>query len=189
MLPKLGRINVELNGFHGWLVSQFDCFFFYREAYRSYSITPGQEPLWSGKMEWHIDHGPSFRWRRKWQPTPVLLPGKAHGRRSMVGYSPWGRRVRHDWVTSLFLLQRPAGYRWPDDGEEQHWMQLLIMIKDKGLWFERYEKLLVLKEVFSSLSTSLSLPGMGRAWGPMIEMHILEWDVRIDCLLVQVRLS
>ena len=29
-------------------------------------------------------------WRRKWQPTPVLLPGKFHGRRSLVGYSPWG---------------------------------------------------------------------------------------------------
>ena len=29
-------------------------------------------------------------WRRKWQPTPVLLPGKSHGRRSLVGYSPWG---------------------------------------------------------------------------------------------------
>ena len=27
----------------------------------------------------------------KWQPTPVLLPGKCHGRRSLVGYSPWGR--------------------------------------------------------------------------------------------------
>ena len=27
---------------------------------------------------------------RKWQPTPVLLPGKSHGRRSLVGYSPWG---------------------------------------------------------------------------------------------------
>ena len=27
-------------------------------------------------------------WRRKWQPTPVLLPGKFHGRRSLVGYSP-----------------------------------------------------------------------------------------------------
>ena len=25
-----------------------------------------------------------------WQPTPVLLPGKSHGRRSLVGYSPWG---------------------------------------------------------------------------------------------------
>ena len=29
-------------------------------------------------------------WRRKWQPTPVLLPGKSHGWRSLVGYSPWG---------------------------------------------------------------------------------------------------
>ena len=27
--------------------------------------------------------------RRKWQPTPVLLPGKFHGRRSLVSYSPW----------------------------------------------------------------------------------------------------
>ena len=30
-------------------------------------------------------------WRRKWQPSPVLLPGKSHGRRSLVSYSPWGR--------------------------------------------------------------------------------------------------
>ena len=29
-------------------------------------------------------------WRRKWQPTPVLLPGKSHGQRNLVGYSPWG---------------------------------------------------------------------------------------------------
>ena len=29
--------------------------------------------------------------RRKWQPIPVLLPGKSHGRRSLVGCSPWGR--------------------------------------------------------------------------------------------------
>ena len=29
-------------------------------------------------------------WRRKWQPTPVFLPGKSHGRRNIVGYSPWG---------------------------------------------------------------------------------------------------
>ena len=31
-------------------------------------------------------------WRRKWQPTPVLLPRKSHGLRSLVGYSPWGRK-------------------------------------------------------------------------------------------------
>ena len=29
--------------------------------------------------------------RRQWHPTPVLLPGKSHGWRSMVGCSPWGR--------------------------------------------------------------------------------------------------
>ena len=28
--------------------------------------------------------------RRKWQPTPVFLPGKSHGQRSLVGYCPWG---------------------------------------------------------------------------------------------------
>ena len=31
-------------------------------------------------------------WRRKWQPTPVVLPGKSDGRRSLVGYIPWGRK-------------------------------------------------------------------------------------------------
>ena len=31
-------------------------------------------------------------WRRKWQPTPVLLPGKFHRWRSLVGYSPWGHK-------------------------------------------------------------------------------------------------
>ena len=30
--------------------------------------------------------------RRQWHPTPVLLPGKSHGRRSLVGCSPWGRK-------------------------------------------------------------------------------------------------
>ena len=32
-----------------------------------------------------------MRWRRQWHPTPVLLPGKSHGRRSLEGCSPWGR--------------------------------------------------------------------------------------------------
>ena len=30
-------------------------------------------------------------WRRQWHPTPVLLPGKSRGQRSLVGCSPWGR--------------------------------------------------------------------------------------------------
>ena len=32
----------------------------------------------------------SYPWRRKWQPTPVFLPGKFHGQRNLAGYSSWG---------------------------------------------------------------------------------------------------
>ena len=31
-------------------------------------------------------------WRKAWQPTPLFLPGEYHGQRSLVGYSPWGRK-------------------------------------------------------------------------------------------------
>ena len=31
-------------------------------------------------------------WSRKWQPTPVFLPGEFHGQRSLAGYSPWSRK-------------------------------------------------------------------------------------------------
>ena len=32
-----------------------------------------------------------IKWRRQWHPIPVLLPGKSHGQRSLVGCSPWSR--------------------------------------------------------------------------------------------------
>ena len=37
-----------------------------------------------------IPESERFPWRRKWQPTPVFLPGKSPGQRSLAGYSPWG---------------------------------------------------------------------------------------------------
>ena len=44
-------------------------------------------------------------WRRQWQPTPVLLPGKSHGRRSLVDCSPWGHKELDTyWVTSISLF-------------------------------------------------------------------------------------
>ena len=36
-------------------------------------------------------------WRRKWQPTPVFLPGESQGRGSLVGCRLCSRTVRHDW--------------------------------------------------------------------------------------------
>ena len=47
--------------------------------------------------QWHImlkNQEAESQWQkglRRWHPTPVLLPGKSHGRRSLVGCSPWGR--------------------------------------------------------------------------------------------------
>ena len=38
-------------------------------------------------------------WRRKWQPTPVFLPGKYHGQRSLAGCSLWGLRESDDLAT------------------------------------------------------------------------------------------
>ena len=52
---------------------------------------------WVQSLDWKIP------WRRKWQPTPVLLPGKSHGRRSLVGYSPWGHE-ESDTTEQLHVL-------------------------------------------------------------------------------------
>ena len=38
-----------------------------------------------------------MHWRRKWQPTPVFLPGESQGRGSLVGCRLWGYRVGQDW--------------------------------------------------------------------------------------------
>ena len=50
-----------------------------------------------------------MHWRRKWQPTPVFLPGESQGRGSLVACRLWGRRVGHDWrdlaVIAGFKLQ------------------------------------------------------------------------------------
>ena len=59
-----------------------------------------------------------MHWRRKWQPTPVFLPGESQGRGSLVGCHLWGRtRVGHDWSdlasssSSLFVdPQTPKTY-------------------------------------------------------------------------------
>ena len=39
-----------------------------------------------------LGHPRALNRRRQWHPTPVLLPGKLHGRSSLVGCSPWGRK-------------------------------------------------------------------------------------------------
>ena len=54
-------------------------------------------------------------WRRKWQPTPVSLPGKFHGQRWLVDYSPWGREESD--MTEHTCTVFPMTY---DFGMDQH---------------------------------------------------------------------
>ena len=56
-------------------------------------------------------------WRRKRHPTPVLLPGKSHGQKSLVGYSPRGHKESHttERLRLLFIL-RSSVTRCPSDG-------------------------------------------------------------------------
>ena len=60
----------------------------------------GEEPVCQRRRQkrhgFHSLAGKS-PWRRKWQPTPVFLPGESHGQESLVGYSLQVWRVRHDW--------------------------------------------------------------------------------------------
>ena len=70
--------------------------------------------------------------RRQWHPTSVLLPGKSHGRRSLVGCSPLGsRRVGHDWATSLSLF---TFMHW-----RRRWQPTPVFLpgesQDRGAWW------------------------------------------------------
>ena len=47
---------------------------------------PAMRETWVQSLDWED------LLEKKWQPTPVFLPGKSHGWRSLVGYSPWGRK-------------------------------------------------------------------------------------------------
>ena len=50
-----------------------------------YGVAQSRTRLSDFTFTFHFHH-----WRRKWHPTPVLLPGKSHGWRSLVDCSPWG---------------------------------------------------------------------------------------------------
>ena len=43
---------------------------------------------------------------KKTEPTPVFLPGKSHGQRSLAGYSPWGRKERMRLSTHTHHVQK-----------------------------------------------------------------------------------
>ena len=71
-----------------------------------YSLQPKMDKLYTVSKNM-MGHWLWFRSRRRWwHPTPVLLPGKSHGWRSLVGCSPWGREESDttEWLHFHFSL-------------------------------------------------------------------------------------
>ena len=83
---------------------------------------PGFEP-WVRKIPW----------RRKWQSTPVLLPGQSHGQRSPVGYSLWGRKELDTTEWLHFLLSPFFLYETTHYGCEALWNLLQRLLVGKGM--------------------------------------------------------
>ena len=82
-------------------------------------------------------------WRRKWQPTPVFLPGEFQGQRSLVAYGPWGHKESDttEWLTLVLLLKTSAvrdGYMFPGVWRGyivSAFLSLKICYPGSQLWF------------------------------------------------------
>ena len=78
------------------------------------------------QKNWVWTLGRKIPWWRKWQPTPVLLPGKFHGQSSLVGYSPWGCKESFTTEQLHFLSLpaepsgKPINSLWNKSGEFKH---------------------------------------------------------------------
>ena len=98
------------------------------------------EDPWVGKIPW----------RRKWQPTPVFLPGKSHGWMSLAGYSPWGCKESdtteqlHYLSFSLWTKSRTCHLTafWSQAGYFTSWALLSSSIKQSKL---RYTQQVIVK--------------------------------------------
>ena len=89
--------------------------------------------VWVNSGSWWWQGGLS----RQWHPTPVLLPAKSHGRRRLVGCSPWGCKVRHGWATeqqqhdyTVEVTSRFKGFDLIDRLPEELWTEVCNIVQE-----------------------------------------------------------
>ena len=111
--------------------------------------------------------------RSKWRPTPVFLPGKLHGQRSLADYSSWGhKRVRYGWV----IKQQSKGDHW------RHGHFLLNGIH----WYTVTEHVVQLQ---NSRFSSPAFVGASRVfWWSRADLYLSDsqdWYVGLECQVTQ----
>ena len=72
--------------------------------------------------------------RRQWHPTPVLLPGKSHGQRSLIGCSPWGRKESDTTERLHFHFSLSLSCIGEGDGNPLQ-CSCLENPRDRGAWW------------------------------------------------------
>ena len=116
--------------------------------------------------EFTVQHGGSWvgeTRRRQWHPTPVLLPGKSHGWRSLVGCSPWPG-----------LLSRPGRKRRPSARENGGVSGVSSSCGARGGFLPRHDYFQIFpgsssgKESTCDAGDPCSIPGSGRSSGERI---------------------
>ena len=103
--------------------------------------------------------------RRKWQVTPVCLPGKSHGQRSLAGYSPWGHNLvtRPQQLCLLWLRPVACGILVPSLGIEP--MLLELGTQSLNHWTTEEDPkipaLLLIKSLLSTMQSNVfaNIPG------------------------------
>ena len=122
-----------------------------------------------------------LQWIRQWHPTPVLLPGKSHGRRSLVGCSPWGRleldtTERLHFHFSLSCIGEGNG--------NPHQCACLENPRDGGAWWAAVygvaQSRTRLKRLSSSNSSSIHLQ---QFWNPSV-VSASSWESHFLCRLI-----
>ena len=107
----LEQVRKGKNPDHNWdyiIIKRLCCILYSASIEAPWRIL--EEMKWEILSITFINLGPLMVYdqRRQWHPTPVLLPGKSHGQRSLVGCSPWGCEESDttEWLHFDFLLSR-----------------------------------------------------------------------------------
>ena len=111
--------------------------------------------------------------RRQWHPTPVLLPGKSHGWRSLVGCSPWGHKESDmtEWLHFHFSLScigegngNPLQCSCPENHRDRGaWWAAVYGVTQSQIWLKRFSSSSSSKESTCNVGDWGLIPVSGRS--------------------------